>query len=158
MLVTKHINWKAIFQVLMRRLFQLVQWMLILQRALDSGHFTIHFFLKCLFLGVIYSNSSPKSTDFIQWMLSTQDPKAWTWTRHIACAWGPHSLVVERDKAKHKHRKMHQSGSGDQLIINVKSRQGPGPRIIRLFHVQKAIWEINYSWKKKKNFCTYPRS
>lgn len=88
-------------------------------------------------------------------MLSTQDPKAWTWTRHIACARGPHSLVVERDKAKHKHRKMHQSGSGDQLIINVKSRQGPGPRIIRLFHVQKAIWEINYSWKKKKKISVH---
>lgn len=58
------------------------------------------------------------------------------------------SLVVERDKAKHKHRKMHQSGSGDQLIINVRSRQGPGPRIIRLFQVQKAIWEINYSRQK----------
>lgn len=49
---------------------------------------------------------------------------------------------------------MHQSGSGDQLLINVKSRQGPGP-IIRLFHVQKAIWEINYSWKKKNFFSVH---
>lgn len=55
---------------------------------------------------------------------------------------------METDKAKHKHRKRHQSGSCDQLIINVNQDKGQDQELLDYCHVQKAIWEINYSCQR----------